>query len=66
MLGHWVDFGEFAVTTEHHVRGRQITELPREFDVLAMVEVLVAKKDDLPVQEGLAYANDLRGRERLA
>ena len=66
VLGHRIDFGEFAIAAEHHVRGCQITEVPRKFDVLAMVEVLVSKKNDLPVKQGLAYANDLRGRERLA
>ena len=42
VFAYRVDFREFTVAAEYHVRGCQISEVPRKFNVLAMVEVMVS------------------------
>ena len=50
---------------EHGVTDRRLAELPRHRDVLRMIEMLVAKEDDLPFQEGVAHLLHLLRRQRL-
>jgi hypothetical protein len=47
------------------VPDRRLAELPRHRDVLRVIEMLVAKEDDLPLQEGVAHLLHLRRRQRL-
>jgi hypothetical protein len=50
---------------EHGVTDRRLAELPRHRDVLRMIEMLVAKEDNLPFQERVAHLLHLLRRQRL-
>ena len=50
---------------ENGVADGRFAELPRHRDMLRMIEVLVAEKDDLPLQEGVAYLLHLLRGQRL-
>ena len=50
---------------EHRMTDRRLAELARHGDMLCVIEILVAKEDDLPLQESVPHRLQLLRRQRL-
>ena len=50
---------------EHRMTNRRFAELARHGDVLRVIEILVSKENDLPLQEGIPYCLQLLRRQLL-
>ena len=48
VFGNGIDFRELHILIKHRMRGRQITKLAGEINVLAMIEMLITEEDNLP------------------